>query len=96
MVGKPITRIDGRNHITSKTKFALDLDVTGAKPTVVECAPQIRGTAKSFGEAALRAMPGVIDLARIPSGVAIMAEAFGQALDAQEAIKASYNKWEAP
>lgn len=59
-------------------------------------APQFRGTVKSFDEAALRAMPGVTDVALIPTGVAIMAETFGQALDAQEAIKASYNKREAP
>ncbi len=55
-----------------------------------------QGPVKSFGEAALRAMPGVIDVARIPTGVAIMAEMFGQALDALEAIKTSYDKWEAP
>jgi isoquinoline 1-oxidoreductase beta subunit len=54
------------------------------------------GAVKSFDEAALRAMPRVIDVARIPTGVAIMAETFGQALDAQEAIKARYNKWETP
>jgi hypothetical protein len=31
-----------------------------------------------------------------PTGVAIIAEMFGGALDAQEAMKACYSKWEAP
>jgi isoquinoline 1-oxidoreductase beta subunit len=41
-------------------------------------------------------MRGVIDVVRIPTGVAIIAETFGRALDAQEAMNACYSKWEAP
>ena len=40
-----------------------DMDVTDAKPTVVARALQIKGTVDWFDEAALRAMPGVIDVA---------------------------------
>ena len=72
------------------------MDVTDAKPTVVARAPQIKGTVDWFDEAALRAMPGVIDGGANPTGVAIIAETFGRAVDAQEAMKACYSKWEAP
>ncbi len=90
LVGKPVTRMDQRNHITGKTKFCWDLDVPGAKPAIVARAPQVRGTVEDFDADALRAMPGVIDVARIPTGIAIVAETFGQALAAQKAIKARY------
>ncbi|MGH3545858.1 MAG: xanthine dehydrogenase family protein molybdopterin-binding subunit, partial [Mycobacteriales bacterium] len=90
LVGKPVTRMDQRNHITGKTRFCWDLDVPGAKPAVVARAPQVRGTVEDFDSDALRAMPGVIDVARIPTGIAIVADTFGQALAAQKAIKARY------
>ena len=92
LVGKPTTRKDQRNHITGKTKFTWDLDVPGAKPAIVARAPQVRGTVEDFDEDALREMSGVIDVARIPTGIAIVAETFGQALAAQKAIKAKYGK----
>ncbi|MGQ0773666.1 MAG: molybdopterin cofactor-binding domain-containing protein [Pseudonocardiales bacterium] len=92
LVGKPTTRTDQRDHVTGKTRFCWDLDVPGAKPTIVARAPQVRGTVEDFDEAALRGMSGVIDVARIPTGIAIVAETFGQALAAQRAIKASYGK----
>jgi isoquinoline 1-oxidoreductase subunit beta len=41
------------------------MDVADAKPTMVARAPSSRGAVESFDEAALRAMPGVIDVARI-------------------------------
>ncbi|MGH3874065.1 MAG: molybdopterin cofactor-binding domain-containing protein [Pseudonocardiaceae bacterium] len=92
LVGTPTTRKDQRDHVTGRTKFCWDLDVPGAKPAIVARAPQVRGTVEDFDEAALRAMPGVIDVARIPTGIAIVAETFGQALTAQKAIKARYGK----
>lgn len=92
LVGKPTTRKDQLNHITGKTKFCWDLDVPGAKPAIVVRAPQVRGTVEDFDSDALREMPGVIDVARIPTGIAIVAETFGQALAAQKAIKAKYGK----
>jgi isoquinoline 1-oxidoreductase beta subunit len=36
--------------------------------------------------AAVRAMPGIIDITVIPTGVAVMAETFGQALDGKNAL----------
>ncbi|HKR48732.1 MAG TPA: molybdopterin cofactor-binding domain-containing protein [Pseudonocardiaceae bacterium] len=92
LVGKPTTRIDQRNHVTGKTTFAWDLDIPGAKPAIVARAPQVRGTVEDFDSDALRTMSGVIDVARIPTGIAIVAETFGQALAAQKAIKAKYGE----
>ncbi|MGH3799444.1 MAG: molybdopterin cofactor-binding domain-containing protein [Pseudonocardiaceae bacterium] len=92
LVGKPTTRKDQRNHITGKTKFCWDMNVPGAKPAIVARAPQVQGTVADFDSDALHKMSGVIDIARIPTGIAIVAETFGQALAAQKAIKAKYGK----
>ncbi|GII29222.1 xanthine dehydrogenase family protein molybdopterin-binding subunit [Planotetraspora mira] len=92
LVGTPTSRIDARAMVTGTMRYTLDLDVAGAKPTMVRRPPTINGTVRSVNnETAVRAMPGVIDLAVVPTGVAVMAETFGQALDAKDALDVSWN-----
>ncbi|WP_248962813.1 xanthine dehydrogenase family protein molybdopterin-binding subunit [Sphaerisporangium perillae] len=92
LVGTPASRIDARAMVTGQMRYTLDLDVAGAKPTMVRRPPTINGTVRSVNnEAAVRAMPGVIDLAVVPTGVAVMAETFGQALDAKDALQVTWN-----
>jgi len=92
LVGRPHNRIDARDMVTGRQKYTLDLDVPGAKPTMVRRPPTIQGSPKAINnEAAVRAMPGVIDIAMVKTGVAVMAETFGQALDAKEALDVTWN-----
>ncbi|GAA1297767.1 isoquinoline 1-oxidoreductase subunit beta [Planotetraspora silvatica] len=92
LVGTPTSRIDARAMVTGAMRYTLDLDVAGAKPTMVRRPPTINGTVRSVNnETAVRAMPGVIDLAVVPTGVAVMAETFGQALDAKDALDVTWN-----
>jgi len=92
VVGTPTSRIDARAMVTGKQRYTLDLDVPGAMPTMVRRAPTINGTVRSVdNEAVVRAMPGVLALAVIPTGVAVVAETFGQALDAKEALAVTWN-----
>ncbi len=91
VIGTPTTRQDARAMVTGKQLYTLDLDVPGALPTMVRRPPTINGTVASVdNEAQVRAMPGVVDLAVVPTGVAVLAETFGQALDAKEALKVTW------
>lgn len=85
VVGQPTTRRDARAIVTGQLTYTLDLDVPDAMPVVVRRPPTINGTVASVDEAALRAMPGVIDVAVVTTGVAIMARTFGHALAAKDA-----------
>ncbi|MGH3519524.1 MAG: molybdopterin cofactor-binding domain-containing protein [Haloechinothrix sp.] len=92
VVGTPTNRIDARKMVTGQFEYTLDLDVPGAMPVMVRRPPTIQGSPKAvLNEAAVRAMPGVIDIAMVPTGVAVLAETFGQALDAKEALEVSWN-----
>lgn len=92
LVGTPTSRIDARKMVTGQLAYTLDLDIPGATPTMVRRPPTIGGTPKSVAnEEAVRAMPGVIDLAVVETGVAVLAETFGQALDAKEALEVTWN-----
>ncbi|MDX3614276.1 xanthine dehydrogenase family protein molybdopterin-binding subunit [Streptomyces europaeiscabiei] len=91
VVGSPTSRIDARAMVTGKQVYTLDHDVPGAKPCMVRRPPTINGTVKAVNnEAAVRAMPGVLDVVTIDSGVAVVAETFGQALDGKEALDVTW------
>ncbi|MDX3131721.1 molybdopterin-dependent oxidoreductase [Streptomyces europaeiscabiei] len=91
VVGSPTSRIDARAMVTGKQVYTLDLDVPGAKPCMVRRPPTINGTVKAVNnEAAVRAMPGVLDVVTIDSGVAVVAETFGQALDGKETLDVTW------
>ncbi|SFQ42280.1 isoquinoline 1-oxidoreductase, beta subunit [Amycolatopsis arida] len=92
LVGTPVSRTDARAMVTGQHKYTVDLAVPGALPTMVRRPPTINGTVEAVrNAAAVRAMPGVVDLAVVPTGVAVVAETFGQALDAKTALEVSWN-----
>ncbi|MFF2044178.1 molybdopterin cofactor-binding domain-containing protein [Kitasatospora sp. NPDC058170] len=91
LVGRPTGRIDARDIVTGRAKYAGDLAVPGAVPTVVARPTTINGTLRSLDASAARAMPGVLGVVRIPSGVAVLAETFDQALKARDALQTSWN-----
>ncbi|MFI5532029.1 molybdopterin cofactor-binding domain-containing protein [Kitasatospora sp. NPDC051853] len=90
LVGTPTGRIDARDIVTGRAKYAGDLDVPGAVPTVVHRPPTIGGTVRSLDASAARAMPGVLDVVQIPTGVAVLAETFDQALKAKAALRVDW------
>lgn len=88
--GRPTGRIDARDIVTGRAQYALDVEVAGALPTVVARPPTIKGTVRSVDATAARAMPGVVAVTPIPSGVAVTAQTFHQA---QAATKALAVQW---
>ncbi|MCW2717853.1 MAG: iorB [Pseudonocardia sp.] len=91
IVGKPTGRIDALDIVTGRKRFAMDIEVPDAKPTMVCRAPTINGTPKKLKNAFdVMAMPGVLDLAIIATGVAVRAETFGQCMDAIRAMDVTW------
>ncbi len=91
ILGTPQGRIDARDIVTGRKQFTMDLQVPGAKPTMVARPPTINGTVVSVNNvAAVLAMPGVTDVAALAHGVAIRAEAFGQCIDAIQVIDVTW------
>ena len=86
VVGQPTTRIDARDIVTGRARYTQDLAVPGALPCVVARPPTLGGTVRSVDDATARALPGVVAVARIPTGVAVVAESFDQALAARDAL----------
>lgn len=97
LVGTPQPRIDAMEIVTGTKRFAMDLDVPGALPTMVCRPPTINGTALAvLNEAQVSAMGGVTDVAIIPhtqfvpGGVAVRATTFGQCIDAIQTLQVQW------
>jgi isoquinoline 1-oxidoreductase subunit beta len=97
LVGTSQPRIDAHDIVTGAKPFTMDLTVPGALPTMLCRPPTINATALSVSNtAAVRAMPGITDVAIIPhttyvpGGVAVRGQTFGQCIDAIDALKVTW------
>ncbi|MGW0532307.1 molybdopterin cofactor-binding domain-containing protein [Streptomyces sp. NPDC003032] len=91
VIGKPHNRVDALEAVTGRKKFAMDLDVPDARPTMVCRPPTINGKVGPVANLAeVRGMPGVTDVVVISTGVAVRAETFGQCIDAVRALRVSW------
>ncbi|MGB8649619.1 MAG: molybdopterin cofactor-binding domain-containing protein [Mycobacteriales bacterium] len=93
LVGRPQNRKDARAMVTGQFKYTNDHEpVTGLLRAMVRRPPTLNGTVKKvLNEAAVRAMPGIRGLYVIETGVAVLADTFGQALDGKEALEVTWN-----
>lgn len=90
VIGRPTGRIDARDIVTGKAKYAGDLEVAGAKPTVVARPPTLGGHLVSVDDRAARAMPGVHAVVKVGGGVAVVAESFHHAFKARDALRITW------
>jgi isoquinoline 1-oxidoreductase beta subunit len=92
VVGVGHNRVDARAAVTGRKDFTTDLQVEGALPTMICRAPTLNGTPKRLlNRAEVARMPGVRNLAKVDTGIAVRAETFGQCIDAIRAMKVSWN-----
>lgn len=91
VIGTDQIRTDALEAVTGRKKYAMDLDVPDALPTMICRPPTINGTVRSVQNTAeILAMPGVTDVATIPTGVAVRAKTFGQCIEAVRAMKVTW------
>ncbi|MCS7480322.1 molybdopterin cofactor-binding domain-containing protein [Umezawaea endophytica] len=92
VLGKPQNRIDALDIVTGRKRFGMDIQVPGAKPCMVRRPPTINGTVRAVRNAdAVKAMPGITDVAVIRYGVAVRGETFGQCVDGLRALDVDWN-----
>ncbi|MEV6055364.1 molybdopterin cofactor-binding domain-containing protein [Streptomyces sp. NPDC052107] len=91
VIGTPQGRIDARDAVTGRKKFAMDLHIPDALPTMVCRPPTINGTVRSVENLTeARAMPGITDVVAVSTGVAVRGRTFGQCIDAVRALKVTW------
>lgn len=93
VIGQPVPRLDVRAKATGQVAYAIDLAVEGMLLAAVRHAPRAGAEASAVGnEAALRAMPGVHSVHRLPGAVAVLADGWWRA---KQAVDAAQVVWSA-
>jgi isoquinoline 1-oxidoreductase beta subunit len=86
LIGKSVPRLDTPDKLAGRPVFGIDVKVPGMLTALVARCPIFGGALRAFDARAARAVPGVIDVARIPSGVAVVAESFWAAKKGRDAL----------
>jgi isoquinoline 1-oxidoreductase subunit beta len=93
-IGKSITRLDARMKVDGSGVYGIDVIVPDMVIAVVLRAPRLGAQVISVDDRAARAMPGVVDVVRIPQGVAVVASRFWQAQRAAAVVKVEWTPGE--
>jgi isoquinoline 1-oxidoreductase subunit beta len=76
VIGKPVRRLDTPSKTNGTAQFGLDVYIPGMLTAVVQRAPVFGGKVVSFDATRAKAIPGVVSVVQVPSGVAVIAKGF--------------------
>src|ERR1041385_2946517 len=91
ILGTRVKRLDTPAKVDGSAQFGIDVKRPGMLVAVVARCPTIGGKAASFDATKAKAVPGVKDVVQISSGVAVLADGYGNANKGRDALDV---KWD--
>jgi isoquinoline 1-oxidoreductase subunit beta len=92
LVGKPMHRLDTPSKTNGTAQFGLDVYIPGMLTAVVARAPVFGGKVVSFNADQAKAIPGVVNVVQVPSGVAVIAKGFWPAKLGREKLEINWDE----
>ena len=92
LVGKPMHRLDTPSKTNGTAQFGLDVYIPGMLTAVVARAPVFGGKVVSFNADQAKAIPGVVNVVQVPSGVAVIAKGFWPAKLGREKLEIAWDE----
>jgi isoquinoline 1-oxidoreductase subunit beta len=92
LVGKPVHRLDTPSKTNGTAQFGLDVYIPGMLTSVVARAPVFGGKVASFNADQAKAILGVVNVVRVPSGVAVIAKGFWPAKLGREKLQITWDE----
>jgi isoquinoline 1-oxidoreductase beta subunit len=86
LIGKPTKRLDSKAKVNGSAEFGIDVKRPNMVIAVVARSPVPGGKVKSFDAAKAKAVPGVIDIVQVPSGIAVLGKHFWAAKQGRDAL----------
>jgi isoquinoline 1-oxidoreductase beta subunit len=86
-----VSKLDVPDKVNGKAQFTIDIREPGMLTVVVARSPRFGGKVASFDAASARAVPSVVEVKELPSGVAVYAEATWPALKGREALRIAWD-----
>ena len=87
-----VRRKDSVAKTNGTAKFTIDVQEEGLLVAMVAHAPRFGGKLKSFDDAAARKVPGVVDVFKIPTGVAVVAKDTWSAKTGRDALTTQWDE----
>jgi len=91
IIGKPTKRLDTPEKITGRAQFGMDVQFPGLLTAVVARPPVFGATPKSVDATRAFGVPGVRQILKVPSGVAVVADHFWAAKVGRDALKIEWD-----
>jgi isoquinoline 1-oxidoreductase beta subunit len=86
LIGTKVPRLDGPDKVTGRARFGTDVRVPGLRFAVVARPPVMGGKVLRFDAQKALAVPGVLQVLAVPTGVAVVADSTWAALQGRAAL----------
>ncbi len=91
IIGKPLPRLDGPAKADGSAIFGIDVYVPNMLTAVVAHAPLFGGKARGFDATKTKAVPGVVQVVEIPTGIAVVAKDFWAAKKGRDVLTVDWD-----
>src|SRR5215471_9136890 len=92
LLGKSLGRLDNPGKVEGSAIFGIDFTLPGLVHAAVRQCPVFGGDVASFDRSSIAGFPGIIDVVRIPNGIAVVGETYWQAKAALDALNVTFNE----
>ena len=92
LLGKSLPRVENPAKVDGTAIFGLDFTLPGLAHAAVRQSPVFGGDVASYDRSSIAGFPGIIDVVRIPNGVAVVGETYWQAKSALDALHVTFNE----
>jgi isoquinoline 1-oxidoreductase subunit beta len=92
LIGTRVPRVDTPQKIDGSAIFGLDVRLPGMRYATIARCPILGGTLEYVDSTKARAVPGVLQILQIESGVAVVAENTWAAIQGRQALKVTWNQ----
>jgi isoquinoline 1-oxidoreductase beta subunit len=86
LIGRPTRRLDSAAKVSGQAEFGIDVKRPDMVIALIARAPVFGATLKSFDATKAKAVPGVVDVVQVPSGVAVIGKHFWAAKQGRDAL----------
>lgn len=92
LIGTHVPRVDSPAKTDGTAIFTQDIHLPGMLTAVVAHPPRFGATVKSFDASGAKAVKGVVDVVRIPTGVAVLAKDTWTAKKGRDALRVEWDE----
>ncbi len=94
LIGKAVPRVDAPAMVSGRTGYGIDAAPEGVRTALIARCPVFGGRLRRFEGSRARAVPGVLAVVAIESGVAVVAKGYWAAFKGREALDVEWDEGE--